>query len=188
MIASVRGRVTSRGADHVVVDVGGVGYKVFVPRQPETEDVHLFTHHVVREDGQFLFGFGTGEELALFELLTSVSGVGPRAALALLSVSRPDDLAAAIAGGDTAALARAPGVGKKTAERLIVDLRSKVARVADGLIPSAAPIEDDALAALQALGYTPTEAAAALRGVPGKGAATTEERVRAALRKAVGAS
>jgi holliday junction DNA helicase RuvA len=188
VIASVRGRVTSRGADHVVVDVGGVGYKVFVPRQPEGDEAHLFTDHVVREDGQFLFGFATREELALFELLTSVNGVGPRAALALLSVSRPGELAAAIASGDVAALARAPGVGKKTAERLIVDLRGKVARVVEGPLPSGPVVEDEAAAALVALGYSPAEAAAALRGVPPADKATTEERVRAALRKAVGAA
>ncbi len=183
MIGSVRGRVIARGTDHVVVEVAGVGYKVFVPRQPQTDDVLLHTHHVVREDGQFLFGFATRDELALFELLTSVSGVGPRAALGLLSVSGPPELAAAIAGGDVAALARAPGVGKKTAERLIVDLRSKVARVSDGALPSDVA-EDEAVAALQALGYTPAEAAAAVRRVPAAGTATTEERVRAALQGA----
>ena len=176
--------MTARGTDHVVVDVGGVGYKVFVPRQPETDDVLLHTDHVVREDGQFLFGFVTREELALFEMLTSVSGVGPRAALALLSVSRPADVAAAIASGDAAALARAPGVGKKTAERLIVDLRGKIAKVGDGATGSAAPIDDEAAAALVALGYTASEAAAALRGVPPASAASAEERVRQALRKA----
>ena len=137
----------------------------------------------MREDGQFLFGFGTRDELALFEMLTSVSGVGPKAALALLSVSRPADLAAAIAAGDAAALARAPGVGKKTAERLIVDLRGKVTRVSDSVLPGAVPIEDEAAAALQALGYSVSETAAALRGIPPASAATTEERVRAALRK-----
>lgn len=186
MIGSLRGRVTARGSDHVVLEVAGVGYKVFVPRQPEGDDALLLTHHVVREDGQFLFGFGTREELTLFEMLTSVNGVGPRAALALLSVSRPADLAAAIAAGDAAALARAPGVGKKTAERLIVDLRGKVARASDGQPPGGAPIEDEAAAALVALGYTPSEAAAALRAIPPASAASTEERVRAALRAAVG--
>ncbi len=118
----------ARGADHVVVEVAHVGYKVFVPRQPDGDEVLFHTHQVVREDGHFLFGFGSREELALFELLIGVSGVGPRAALALLSISRPAELAAAIAAGDTASLARAPGVGRKTAERLIVDLRGKVAR------------------------------------------------------------
>ena len=182
MIGALRGRVIARGTDHVVVEVGGVGYKVFVPRQPERDDVLLHTHHVVREDRQFLFGFATRDELALFEMLTSVSGVGPRAALALLSVSRPADLAAAIASGDSAALARAPGVGKKTAERLIVDLRGKIARVSDDGLAGPAATEDEAVAALQALGYTPAEAAAALRGVPPAAKASTEDRVRAALR------
>lgn len=184
MIASLRGRVTARGTDHVVVETGGVGYKVFVPRQPESDDVVLLVHHVVREDGQFLFGFGSREELGLFEMLTSVNGVGPKAALALLSVSRPSDLAAAIAAGDAAALARAPGVGKKTAERVIVDLRGKVAPVVAGAIGGAALAEDEAAAALQVLGYSPAEAAAALRGVPAADKASPEERVRAALRRA----
>lgn len=184
MIAGLRGRVAARGTDHVVVEVGGVSYKVFVPRQPERDDVVLHTHHVVREDGQFLFGFATREELALFELLITVNGVGPRAALSLLSVSRPADLAGAIAAGDVAAIARAPGVGKKTAERLVVDLRGRVAKMAGEDLAGAPPIEDDAAAALVALGYTPAEAAAALRGVAPASRASTEERVRSALRAA----
>ncbi|HVR88541.1 MAG TPA: Holliday junction branch migration protein RuvA [Candidatus Limnocylindria bacterium] len=186
MIASVRGRIVAQGTDHVVVESGGVGYKVFVPRHPETgpsDEVVLHTHQVTREDGQFLFGFVSREELALFELLIGVSGVGPKAGLAILSVSRPVDVAAAIASGDVAALARAPGVGKKTAERLIVDLRSKVGRLSGG--PSLAeplPDGDEALAALRALGYTQAEAQLALRAVPPAGNASTEERLAAALR------
>ena len=182
MIASVRGRIIGRGPDHVVVEAGGLGYKVFVPRPPGGDDVHLHTHQVIREDGQFLYGFETGEELALFELIIGVSGVGPRAALAILSVSRPVDVAAAIAAGDVAALARAPGVGKKTAERLIVDLRSKVGRVAIGPFGGDGADTDEAVAALRALGYTLAEAQQALHGVPPAGAATTEERLATALR------
>jgi len=169
----------------VIVEAAGVGYKVFVPRQPEADEVKLHTHHVVREDAQQLYGFETREELALFEMLISVNGVGPRAALALLSVSRPADLAAAIAAGDSSALARAPGVGKKTAERLVLELRGKVASVRDGALPSTPIVEDEAAAALMALGYSASEASAALRGVPAASSASTEERVRAALRKAV---
>ncbi|HEY8730770.1 MAG TPA: Holliday junction branch migration protein RuvA [Candidatus Limnocylindria bacterium] len=185
MIASIRGRVLARGPDHVVVEASGVGYKVFLPRHPtsERDELLLHTHQVVREDGQFLFGFETREELALFELLISVSGVGPKAALSILSVSRPVDVAAAIAAGDAGALAKAPGVGKKTAERLIVDLRSKVGRVAIG--PTDLDLSDagdEALTALRALGYTLPEAQAALRGVPPPGKATTEERLATALR------
>ncbi len=168
----------------MVVEVAGIGYQVFVPRQPAGTDVLLHTHHVVREDGQWLFGFDSREELALFELIIGVSGVGPRAALALLSVSRAPDVATAIAAGDSAFLARAPGVGKKTAERLIVDLRSKVAGISTGGLPPSVVLEDEALAALVALGYTPAEGAAALRQVPGPEQASTEERLSAALKLA----
>lgn len=188
MIASVRGRIVARGTDHVVVETGGVGYRIFVPRHPEDGEVLLHTHQVVREDAQLLFGFETGEELALFELLIGVSGVGPKAALALLGISRPVEVASAIAAGDAGALAKAPGVGKKTAERLIVDLRSKVGGLAFApALPGGSDLlggadDDEAHAALRALGYTPAEVARALAGVPGPGRATTAERVAAALR------
>jgi len=184
VIATVRGTVIARGADHVVVDVKGVGYKVFVPRHPTADDVMLHTHQVVREDGQFLYGFESREELALFEMLIGVSGVGPKAALAILSVARPAEVAGAIASGDAAALARAPGVGKKTAERLIVDLRGKIDRIGPPVSVAAILRADDAQAALVALGYTASEAAAALRSAPQEGRASTEERVAAALRAA----
>ncbi|HYR93828.1 MAG TPA: Holliday junction branch migration protein RuvA [Methylomirabilota bacterium] len=184
MIALIRGEVVARGTDHVVVDVRGVGYKVFVPRHPQSDIVALHTHQVVREDAQQLYGFETGEELALFEMLIGVSGVGPKAAMSILGVARPAQVAAAIASGDVAALSRAPGVGKKTAERLIVDLKSKVARGGPEREPTGMPIDDDAAAALQALGYTAAEAATALRAVAPAGSASTEERLTAALRSA----
>src|SRR5438105_3403249 len=177
--------VIARGADHVVVETNGVGYKVHVPRQPTRDEVLLHTHHTVREDDQSLYGFESRDELALFEMLISVSGVGPKAGLAILSVARPAEIAGAIASGDAAALARAPGVGKKTAERLIVDLKGKIGRVAGLPVTAGAlTVEDDAQAALVALGYTPSEAATALRAAPSKGGATTEERLAAALRVA----
>ena len=184
MIAFVRGDVIARGNDHVVVDVRGVGYKVFVPRHPSGNTIELHTHHVVREDAQQLYGFETREELALFEMLITVSGVGPRAALSLLSVSSPAQLAAAIASGDAGALSRAPGVGKKTAERLIVDLKGKIQRGGVDREPLGMPVDDEAAAALQALGYTAAEALTALRAVAPAGSASTEERVTAALRAA----
>lgn len=184
MIAYISGEVVARGADHVVVDVRGVGYKVFVPRHPGSDTVALHTHHVVRDDAQQLFGFETREELALFELVITVPGVGPKAALSLLSVSSPPALAAAIASGDAAALARAPGVGKKTAERLIVELKGRIARSGPEREPTGLLTEDDAAAALQALGYSASEAISALRGAPPVGSASTEERVTAALRSA----
>ena len=183
MIAAVRGTVIARGADHVVVETNGIGYKVFVPRHPGRDEVLLHTHQVVREDDESLYGFETREELALFEMLISVSGVGPKAGLALLSVARAAEIAAAIASADAALLARAPGVGKKTAERLIVDLKGKIGRVsATPTDVGAFAVDDDAHAALVALGYTPSEANSALRAAPQKGRASTEERVAAALR------
>src|SRR2546426_6726924 len=117
-------------------------------------------------------------------MLITVSGVGPKAAMALLMTSRPADIAAAIASGDVAALSRAPGVGKKTAERLIVDLKGKVSRGGPEREPMGVIVDDEAAAALQALGYTASEALSALRGVPPAGSASTEERVTAALRGA----
>lgn len=182
MIATVRGKVIARAADHVIVEASGVGYQIFVPRHPAGDEVLLHTHHVVREDAQLLFGFESREELALFELLISVSGVGPKAALAILSVSRPADVATAISAGDAASLAKAPGVGKKTAERLIVDLRSKMGRIDIGLDGAEVADGDEAVTALRALGYTVAEAQAALRGVPPASKATTEQRVATALR------
>jgi holliday junction DNA helicase RuvA len=184
VIALISGDIVARGSDHIVVDVRGVGYKVFVPRHPSGDTVSLHTHHVVRDDAQQLFGFETREELALFELLITVPGVGPKAGLSLLSASSPSALAAAIAAGDAVALARAPGVGKKTAERLIVDLKGKIGRTGPAREPTGVLTDDEAAAALQALGYTASEAISALRGAPPAGAATTEERVTAALRAA----
>ncbi len=179
MIAWLEGRIVGRGVDHVVVDVRGVGYKVHVARQPEGEQASLHVHHVVQQDAERLFGFETREELALFEMLVRVSNVGPKAAISLLSVAGPAELAAAIATGDVPALAKAPGVGKKTAERLIVELRSKVQQVGP---PSPAPVatDDEAVAALIALGYSAAEAARALRDVAKIGG--TADRVQAALR------
>lgn len=179
MIAWIDGRVVSRGTDHVVVDVGGIGYKVLVARQPVGDRVALHTHHIVREDAQLLVGFETREELSLFEMLIGVSNVGPKAALSLLSMAGPAELAGALATGDVQTLAKAPGVGKKTAERLIVELRSKVRGLTGPAAPQVPP-EDEALAALVALGYSSAEASRALRATPVNG--STAERVQAALR------
>lgn len=184
MIASIRGRIIARGVDHVVLETSGLGYKVFVPRQPEGDELLLHTHQVVREDAHHLFGFGSREELALFELLIGVSGVGPKAALAILGILRPADVAAAIVSGDVSALSRAPGVGKKTAERLIVDLKGKVSGIASP--PGGAPAQpgDEVVSALQTLGFTAAEALSAVREVGPPGTLSTEVRLAAALRQA----
>src|SRR5256712_13501334 len=172
VIAAIRGTVIARGTDHLVVETNGVGYKVFVPRHPSRDDVLLHTHQVVREDDEALYGFETREELALFEMLISVSGVGPKAGLAILSVARPSEIAAAIATGDAAALARAPGVGKKTAERLIVDLKSKIGGGTGPPATRAPGAENDAPPALVSLLYTPPGAGTAPPPPPPKRTAT----------------
>lgn len=138
MIASVAGTVASIGLDRAVIEVGGVG--MAVRATPNTlaglrrgEQARLATSLVVREDSLTLFGFGSDEARDLFELVQSVTGVGPKIALALLAVMDPDELRRALAAGDTTALTRAPGIGKKGAERLVLELRDKV-----GVVPTLA--------------------------------------------------
>ena len=178
MIASLRGVLTEKTATHCVVETGGVGYLVGVSTQtarvlPAPGDpVFLHTHLVVREDAQLLFGFAELEERRLFELLITVSGVGPKVALAVLSGLRPADLARAIRDENLAVLVGVPGVGRKTAERLVVDLRDKLeimtapapAGPARGVLPRAERW-DDAVAALVRLGYSPPQATQAVRRV-----------------------
>lgn len=182
-IARLKGVVLERGPDWLIVDVGGVGFLVYSPagtlsRAQVGGEIALHTHLSVREDGMALYGFASGEEQRLFQALLSVSGVGPRAALSLLSTMRPDELSFAIASGNAAALARAPGVGQKMASRIVLELRG---RLTDTV--AAAPSSDDAevIAALVVLGYTQAEAvdAVARAGLPPD--ATVAEKVRLAL-------
>ena len=173
MIASVRGTVTAIGLDHAVLEVGGVG--LAVRTTPATlaelrrgQEASLATTLVVREDSLTLFGFATTAAKELFELVQSVSGVGPKIALALLAVLDPDELRRALAGGDTAALTRAPGIGRKGAERLVLELKDKVGLVpaagADGGGP-AAPWSDRLVEALAGLGFTSKQAGDAVAAV-----------------------
>lgn len=177
MIASLRGTLAEAGAGHAVVECGGVGYLVLVSthtiaRLPSRgAEVHLRTRQIVREDSLQLFGFADADELRLFDLLIGVSGVGPKLALALLSGMATASVARAIHGGQVAALTAIPGIGRKTAERVIVELRDKVdpalAALAGATREPAAPVKlphfDDAVAALTALGYTPAVAKDTLR-------------------------
>lgn len=177
MIASVRGEVLSIGLDHAVVEAGnGVGYAVYAT--PGTlaglrrgQETRLATLLVVREDSLTLFGFADVEERELFVLLQTVTGVGPRLALATLAVLDPDTLRRALSEGDLATLTRIPGVGRKSAERLVVELRDKVvapAPVAHGDAPplvSGNPRRDQVVEALVGLGFTAKPAEAAVDGV-----------------------
>jgi holliday junction DNA helicase RuvA len=177
MIAMVSGTVAVRRADHVVVDCGGVGYRLAVSAEtlrhvPAVgKDVHLHSHLVVRDDALALYGFATEEERELFLMLIAVQSVGPKVALAVLSGGPPRELLAAVAAGDTARLQAAPGVGKRTAERIIVELREKVgASAAVPAVLAAVRSEDPRALArdgLLGLGYTPLEADELLDGAEG---------------------
>lgn len=173
MIASIRGPVSQIGLDYVVIDVAGVG--LAVRATPTTlaglqrgSEAELATTLVVREDSLTLFGFASAAGKELFELVQSVSGVGPKIALALLAVLDPAELQAALASGDTAVLTRAPGIGKKSAERLVLELRDKVGAAttaaADSRAPST-PINDRLIEALVGLGFTTKQAEGAVADV-----------------------
>ncbi|WP_405220287.1 Holliday junction branch migration protein RuvA [Lentisalinibacter sediminis] len=196
MIGSLRGRLESKQPPWIVLDVGGVGYEVETPMStffqlPETgAEVRLLTHLLVRDDAQQLYGFATEEERALFRNLLKVSGVGARMALALLSGISVEGFRRCVEYEDTASLVKVPGIGKKTAERLIIEMRDRVAAVGPsgvaGAPPGTAPPEDargEASTALMALGYRAAEVAKLLRQVDTENL-SAEEIIRQALRQA----
>jgi Holliday junction DNA helicase RuvA len=179
MIALVSGTVAVRRGDHVVVDCGGVGYRLAVSAEtlrhvPAVgKQVLLHTHMVVRDDALLLYGFATEEERELFLMLIAVQSVGPKVALAVLSGGPPRELLMAVAAGDTARLQAAPGVGKRTAERIIVELREKVGATAPVVVAGVGPGTSDdprvlARDGLLGLGYTPIEADELLDGAEGE--------------------
>ena len=193
MIAHLRGRVSHRGTDNVVVDVHGVGYLVHVAGSdlmpPRGEPVELHTSLQVREDAMTLYGFLDRDALALFELLLTSSGVGPKLALAALSTHRPDALRSAIATGDLATLSLVPGIGKKVAQRLVLELKEKVAGVGAvvdiGASGTHSPL-GEVTEALTALGYSAGEIAAVVGELDGDG--STDALLRQALRQLGGAA
>jgi Holliday junction DNA helicase RuvA len=196
MIGFIRGTVHEKQAPHVVIDVNGVGYDVETPMSSffnlpaPGEQVFIRTHLVVREDAHILYGFLTEEERALFKSLIKVNGVGPKVALGILSGVTVDDFCLWISDNDVAALVRLPGIGKKTAERLIIDMRDRLpeqtgssSRVAAGLIaPQTSPMEE-AVSALITLGYKPKEAEKRVRAVADENA-NSEQIIRSALQSA----
>jgi Holliday junction DNA helicase RuvA len=176
MIAHLTGVIAARNTNTVVVNVGGVGYEVVVPLStfyslPEEQSevgLHVYTH--VREDAIILFGFATELEKSLFLMLISVSGIGPKLAVNILSGIGPDDLLAAVAGGDAVRLQAIPGIGKKTAERIALEVRDRAIKLQDGSKPVSLPsrqfdgrhLLDDARSALVNLGYPAKQASAAI--------------------------
>ena len=187
MIGYLKGRIAAKHPPQVVVDVGGVGYELDVPMSSfyalpaAGEPVTLHTHLVVREDAHVLYGFATLEERSAFRELIRISGVGARTALAVLSGLSVAELAQAVATQDAARLTRVPGIGKKTAERLLLELKGKLADALPGAGGEpAVGASADILNALVALGYSEKEALAAMKGLaPGIGVA---EGIRGALK------
>lgn len=189
MIGRLSGRLAEKNPPQIMIDVGGVGYEVDVPMStfynlPALgEPVSLLIHHAVREDGHFLYGFASADERAAFRQLLKISGVGARIALAVLSGLSVADLASAVARQEAGRLIKVPGIGKKTAERLLLELKDKLPTAAGvgGMAPAlAADGSDDVLNALLALGYNDKEASGALKTLtPGL---STSEGIRQALK------
>jgi Holliday junction DNA helicase RuvA len=187
-IARLRGLVEDKGDDWLIIGVGGVGLLVLAPAScTDTLEVgapaSLHTHLHVREDALSLFGFATADDLRLFELLIGVSGVGPRAALAMLSTLDYAQLTSAIVSGQSDVLRRVPGIGQKTAERIVLDLRDKVTPPTGEVAPTApkAAADSELIAALMGLGYTQAESADAASRIETNGDIALEERIRKAL-------
>jgi holliday junction DNA helicase RuvA len=198
MIGSLRGRLTAKHPPQLMIDVGGVGYEIEAPMSTfyglpaAGAEISLFTHLVVREDAHILFGFGTDRERRLFRELLKVSNVGPKLALALLSGMSVDNFLMCIEAQDADTLVRIPGVGRKTAERLLIEMRDRVKGFGDsggivmtatGIVETAAGPQAEAFRALLALGYKPAEVTRLLKTVD-PAAQTTEELIRGALQAA----
>lgn len=188
MIASLRGKIIQKQDDNVVLEIGGVGLQVFVPMPFQDslsmgELIHLHTYLVVREDSLTLFGFETNEEKEFFSLLLGVSGIGPRLALSALSTLNPDAMRRAIFNEQPEVFSRVPGVGKKTAQKILLHLQDRI-RVVDDLTPVAtmSDVDSEVLEALIALGYSVVEAQAALQSIPKDVPQDVETRLRIALR------
>jgi Holliday junction DNA helicase RuvA len=185
MIARLTGTVLEREAKSVVVEAGGVGYQVAVlPRLAakikQGESVTLRTYHHVSAEAQELYGFADRDDLRYFELLLTVPSVGPRTAMGVLEIAPPRVLEAAVAGDDTALLTKVSGVGRKTAERILVELKGKIAAP---LVPgTASDVQQEAVDALVSLGFTLRQARAAVQKLP-PDIATVEEAVRTALQQ-----
>lgn len=191
MIGKLTGRIAHMAADgSLIVDVGGVGYAVRVPetaagRLGTTETIELFIHTAVREDAIDLYGFPTKEELSFFKMLTSVSGVGPKTALGVLNVADVPSLRTAVARGDMGMLAKVYGIGKKSAERIVVELRDKLAKEesARGTMGTAPrSIDGEVIEALMALGYSTAEARDAVRSLADSAGESVRERLGQALK------
>ena len=196
MIGTIKGRLLEKQSPELLVDVGGVGYELQAPlttifQLPEAgSEVRLYTHLAVREDAHTLYGFASRRERNLFRELIKVNGVGPKLALTILSGIDADEFARLVQDGDTAALVRLPGIGKKTAERLLIEMRDRLAQWQGDTAVAASPAGTqprnarlaEAESALVALGYKPQEASRAVAAVSDDSITSSEELIRLALR------
>ncbi|MFC1925549.1 Holliday junction branch migration protein RuvA [Chloroflexota bacterium] len=187
MIAAIEGTLVLRGDDWAIIKVGGVSLQVYLPvntfNQPGDlgETVQLYTHLNVKEDGMSLYGFLSQQELNLFKMLTSVNGIGPKVALAILSHLNPEQLSSAIAGGDVDLLTQLPGIGRKTAQRLVLELKAKLEKWAGARDISVNEGDAEVVAALTNLGYSVNEATQALGALPPSPGLALEEKIGLAL-------
>lgn len=193
MYEYIKGTAQEAGADYIVIETGGIGYLITATAAASDmcrpgESVKIYVYQSVREDGIFLYGFASAEEKKMFLRLISVSGIGPRTAVQMLSAVSAQELAIALVTGDTAALTRVPGVGKKTAQRLILELRGQVENdelISGGAVPQAQTADDrsvnEAIGALTALGIPQSEAARAVKEIAGQ-AQSAEEMIRMVLK------
>jgi len=188
MIAGLHGTLESLGSDWAIINVGGIGFQVYMPTSTLSslgkigDEVHLYTHLHLREDNATLYGFATDDELRFFQTLLGVSGLGPKLALAMLSAMSIDKLTMAIATGSVDLLTVIPGIGKKVADRLILELKDKIA--AGWVTTPAAQLAEantDVLAALTSLGYSVAEATRAVATLPPSSDLSLEERIKLAL-------
>jgi Holliday junction DNA helicase RuvA len=188
MIASLQGVIDAVSKDSMIVNVNGIGFKLSVPTSVLSElgvvgrEIKLYTHMHVREDDLSLYGFGSLDELRLFETLISVSGLGPKTAMGMLSAMSADQLAMAIASGSVEMLTTIPGIGKKTADRLILELKDKVGGVMISTPAGRAAQENaDVVTALVSLGYTAQETARSVNALPTGQKLKLEEKIKLAL-------
>jgi len=192
MIATLEGILEYRGEDSVIINVGGIGFRVYVSSSTSSQlgavksRVSLYTHLHVREDSISLYGFASSEELTLFKSLISVTGIGAKLALTLLSALNPEQLVMAITSGDIDLLSQTPGIGKKIASRLVVELRGKLEKEWKEVAWPLAPEHVDVIAALTGLGYSVTEATKAISRLPDSEGLSLEEKVRMTLQQMAG--
>ncbi len=189
MIATLEGILEYRDNDSIIVNVGGIGFRVYVPSSTLSQlgavkgKVSLYTHLHVREDNISLYGFASSEELALFKNLISVSGIGSKSALAILSALNPEQLVMAITSGDIDFLSQAPGIGKKMASRLVVELKGKLEKEWKEVALPLAPESADVIAALTGLGYSLAEATKAISKLQDSEKLSLEEKIKMALQQ-----